>query len=108
LAQLDQVQQPYILIKNEVPVNADFLRNLDSHKDEKQRFLLFVCIGDIGIRGLDFRAPRGGITEIVDSPFKNMRSLFQGLKRVGRAGDSCEYYRTKRVPTDLLDSDSVL
>jgi hypothetical protein len=59
--------------------------------------MLFVCIGDIGIRGLDFRSIRAGIAEIIDTPFGNMRSLFQGLKRVGRAGDPCEYYKTKRV-----------
>jgi len=49
-----------------------------------------------------------GITEVIDVPFKNTRSLYQALKRVGRAGDPCEYYKSKGVPTELLDNDSVL
>jgi len=69
---------------------------------------LIVCIGDIGIRGLDFRAPHTGMAEVLDRSFADTRSLFQCLKRVGRAGDLCEYYKTKRVPEGLLDINAAL
>ncbi len=53
------------------------------------------------MRGIDYRAPKVGITQIVAKSFENFREADQGLKRVGRQGDPCYRFLRKNVP--LID-----
>ena len=53
------------------------------------------------MRGVDYRAPRTGITLLVTRPFYNFRDAEQALLRVGRFGDKC--YRFRLRGFDLVD-----
>ena len=51
---------------------------------------MFVACAEIDMRGLDFRAPKLGMTLIVNKGFSSKRDMYQGMNRVGRFGDKCK------------------
>ena len=69
-----------------VTYNLDdgLLQNLDRKGEDG--YPVYLVSDEYGIRGLDFRAPKNplGISEVICSPFKDKRTRFQGLMRVGR------------------------
>lgn len=69
-------------------VDEASLKHLDSQVNGK--YGLVVCNDTFGLRGIDYRAPRHGITLVIAASFSNQRELRQALSRVGRYGDPCE------------------
>jgi hypothetical protein len=55
------------------------------------------------MRGLDYRAPKLGITLIIAKSFSNKREALQGDERVGRFGDPCLRIYIENVP--IIDKD---
>ena len=59
-------------------------------KDEFGNCKVFVACAEMNMRGLDFRAPKLGMTLIVNKGFSSKRDMYQGMNRVGRFGDKCK------------------
>jgi hypothetical protein len=71
------------------------LRNLDAKKGDSYRVLLMSDL--FGSRGVDYRAPKNGICQIIGSSFSGIRKKYQTYKRVGRFGDDCHRIRDTSV-----------
>jgi hypothetical protein len=55
------------------------------------------------MRGIDYRASKYGITQIIATSFNNKREALQGQERVGRFGDPCLRVSIEGVP--LIDKE---
>jgi len=74
----------------ELELVEDYTDLLDTEtKDGEDQHKVYATATEKSMRGLDFRAPRLGMTLLVAAPFSTPRDLSQGLSRVGRFGDSC-------------------
>ena len=68
-------------------VDYDMLRRLDQKKSGNFR-LLVALDANVGLRGLDIRAPKNGCLLLSLLPFQHERQAQQAAWRVSRYGDS--------------------
>jgi hypothetical protein len=83
-------------------IDHSLLRNLDQ-RTPTGKFPLIVVTTPFAMRGIDYRAPKNGITQIIATSFKNKREALQGQERVGRFGDPCLRISIDGIP--LIDKE---